>query len=234
MLKAACCVVAATIALSAGTVGSASAKQADRCEKLASWFGKATKKIAFLTAAKKLERLSETDSACVAAPRAAYDKVMELRATLIEVPTGQATRAAVRRDLERFWQLTRMMEAIISFRRVRIRAQAALELGRLFEEEATVLAHLGNNPETLFIMKDAPEALYHTRAVDIRQYMKLLAQDWYERVTIILRKAKPTNATLVAAQERIEAFKDEERATAQPQPKKPETPGDAAAVPVPE
>lgn len=196
-------VVLLALGLVASLPASASAKKErmTRCERTTLKLQKA-KTVKATAHRRMLERVLKKDPKCVEAVAAVFELMGRHWDELVPEPTREVPQGVVRVQLKRFDALTDMVRTMLSFRRSPLRPQIALSLGQLYERMSDYTDAIGGVPDQLFLIKPK-HAVYHTRAVDIREYLKLQAEENYRLVTSLLSEAKPTNPVLTEARERI-------------------------------
>ena len=178
------------------------AASSKKCVRMAKAFEKA-KRVRPLDAARKLRRLHDKDPACFEAPEAAYS----LLERVWPIVTPKAERGVPPSTVERQWNRYKnwaaFAQAIAAFRLGAKRADATLALGKIHEGFSSYLDEVGNVPGNVVVIREVPESLYHTRAVDVSEYLKIQAESSYDLVTRLLVNASRDNEVLVEAEERL-------------------------------
>ncbi len=186
------------------------ARASKLCETTAAKFEKA-KRFRPVDGARLLARVHEKDPTCVAAPQAAYHLMLKLWGNLMP----DATRAVGERKAEREWARFKsnaaFVQAIVEFRYAPDRPKAAVSLGRLYEGMSTYLDQVGTGPDSLVVIREVPESLYHTRAVDLSEHLKIQAESSYELAVRVLTDASSENETLKEATDRLQALRERYR-----------------------
>ncbi len=193
--------LAVTIAWAA-PADSAKAESTRACTRLAKSFEK-TRRVRPLDAARKLRRLHERDPACFEAPEAAYDLMMRVWAKVVPTASGAVSTATVERQWARYKNWAAVAQAIGAFRLSSKRPQALVALGRIHEGFSTYLDEVGNVPGQLVVIREVPESLYHSRAVDLSEYLKIQAETSYDLAVRLLENASRENETLLEAEKRL-------------------------------
>lgn len=204
---------AALLALVALTGGSAAAQTSRACDRAAKYFEKA-EKVRSLEGARRLRSLHAIDPGCVEAPEAAYHLLMKIWTQVLPKLGAKPDRASVEKEWGRFQQNAGFVQAIAAFRRSPTRPEATLALGQLYEAMSDYLDQVGVSSGQLVVIREVPEALYHTRAVDLGEYMKIRAENTYELVVVMLGEASRDHATLLAAREKLAAIHERHDARA--------------------
>jgi hypothetical protein len=189
------------------------------------------KRLAAPRQAKELQLLLKRDPECIEAPRLAFDLMQRDWDKVLPVAVKKVPRGVVLAELRRYDGHVRLARAIAGFKSSGLVAKAHLAMGRLHDAMATYLDEVGTGPDTIFLIKD-PNALYHTRVVDLRERLKMMAEDSYGQVVRMLKDASSKNETLGEAKTRLIALRDR-YAARQPAPAPPEAP-EAAPEPAPE
>ncbi|MGM0575686.1 MAG: hypothetical protein ACQEXJ_08150 [Myxococcota bacterium] len=153
--------------------------------------------------ARRLRRLHRRDPACVEAPEAAFALLEKVRDRMIPVATGPASKDTVRKEWTDFRRNARFVQAIAAFEEAPSRPRAALALARMDEAMATYLDQVGTGPDRVVVVKETPEALYHTRAVDLSEHLKLRAERGYRSVLDMYPDARMRNAVIREARQRL-------------------------------
>lgn len=198
-------VVAVLVALAvfSGAPGeSAHAESSRACTRLAKAFAK-TKRLRPLDAARKLRRLHERDPACFEAPEAAYDLMMRIWPRVVPTARGAVSTEAVEREWARYKNWAAVGQAIGAFRLSAKRPQAMVALGRIHQGFSKYLDEVGNMPGQLIVIREVPESLYHSRAVDLSEYLKIQAETAYDLAVRLLENASRDNETLLEAEKHL-------------------------------
>ena len=177
------------------------AKKLTRCQRTAVYFGRA-KRLESLDGARRLRQLLDVDADCAEAPVAAYELLMKSWDEVAPTVDRALPRAVVENAWERFKRDAAFVQAIVAYRRSPIRAKAALSLGQLYEGMAVYLEQVGNGPDEMVVIREIPESLYHTRAVDLAEYLRIQAEGAYGLVVHILAK-HPEDSDLATAREHL-------------------------------
>ncbi len=184
------------------------------CTRAAKYFDKA-KRVKSVNAARKLRTLHAVDPACVQAPEAAYRLLDKIFEQLKPPPVVRGSdRTAVEKEWLRFRNNAAFVQAAVDFRRARTRPQAMLRLGQLYEAMSRYLDEVGTSSGQTVVFREVPESLYHTRAVDLGEYMKIRAERSFENVVNMLTDASRENETLVAARGHLASLRERHDARA--------------------
>lgn len=154
----------------------------------------------------RLERTAAKEPKCLAAPNAAYARLSEQWRRVIPEIKRPASRRVVMKTLSRYRASVAYLKALMRFPRFAERPQAMLMLARLHDAMATYIEQAGNGPRTVFMVKE-PGALYHDRAVDIRELLMLEAERTYAFVSRLLINASKLNPTKIQAREGLSAIR---------------------------
>jgi len=225
-----------TVALAAVSVGSHAAAKAPRRSRAERACERATKKVerakrlrpaAAATLLKRLHRVAPT---CVKPAAETMKRVDAQWQALLPVATKAVPRGVVMQTLNRYRTHLGLLQAILLFKDVPQRAHVVVRVGELHEAMARYLDEVGTGPDTIFLIKDK-NALYHSRVVDLRERLRLDAEDAYKRAVALLKDASSKNETLQAAKEYLEALRKRYAERTPPPPAEP--PADAGQVGVP-
>ncbi|MEZ4265634.1 MAG: hypothetical protein R3F39_04585 [Myxococcota bacterium] len=119
---------------------------------------------------------------------------------------GRVPAAVVRRELARYERHVALLETLLDFNRSPRRTFAALKLGELSEAMAAYLDQVGSAPDTLMVTRVQPESLYHTRAVDINEHLRLEAEEAYQKVMDLTAGSTQPNKLRDLARERLDVL----------------------------
>ncbi len=176
-----------------------------RCEKAAARFA-ASQRFNPAAATRELRRLARLEPNCTKAPEAAYGALDAVWDQLLPDARGRVPASVVRGELARYERHVALLEALMDFRRSPRRVFAALKLGELNEAMAAYLDQVGSAPNTLMVTRVQPESLYHTRAVDINENMRLEAEAAYQKVMDLTARSAQPNQLRDLAQERLDVL----------------------------
>jgi hypothetical protein len=176
-----------------------------RCEKAAARFA-ASDRFNPAAAARELSRIARLEPNCTKAPEAAYGALEAVWDKLLPDARGRVPASVVRGELARYARHVSLLDALMAFRRSPRRTFAALKLGELNEAMASYLDQVGSAPNTLMVTRVQPESLYHTRAVDINENMRLEAEAAYQKVMDLTADSPQPNKLRDQARERLDAL----------------------------
>ena len=164
-----------------------------------------------LDAARKLRTLHDRDPECFEAPDAAFALLERVWSQVTPTAERAMSAEAVERHWARYKNWASFAQAMTAFRLATTRPRATLALGKIHEGFAAFLDQVGNNPGQLVVIRDVPESLYHSRAVDLSEYLKIQAETAYDLVARLLVNASRTNETLVEAERRAAGLRSRYR-----------------------
>ena len=193
---------------SAGPAAAASSKS---CKRTARTFEKA-RKFRSLDGARRLRKLHDRDPTCVAAAQAAFQLMLKVWPILMPDATKAVGERKAEKEWARFKSNAAFVQAILAFRYAPDRPKVAVALGRLNEGMSTYLDQVGTGPDGLVVIREVPESLYHTRAVDLSEHLKIQAETNYELAIRVLTDASSENETLKEARLRLDSLRERYRA----------------------
>jgi len=201
--------------------GPAHAKRS-RCERLAENIAK-PKKFNPRRYVSRLALVAKKEKSCAKAANVAYDRLVKDWRRLIPEATKPASRPVVMRTLAEYRSLVAYLKNIMRFSAFERRPAAMLMLAQLHDAMATYVEQAGTGPKGVFLVKEKG-ALYHDRAVDLRELLMLEAERTYAFVVQLLTKASRRNPIRAEAQAGLRAVraKLEARKVVLPPPPPPE------------
>jgi hypothetical protein len=192
-----------------------------QCDKAAARIAKSTR---FSPSAvqRELARVARLEPNCVKAPEAAYAPLESVWGQMLPDARGRVPASVVRGELGRYKRHVALLEAMMAFPRSPRRTFVALKLGELHEAMSAYLDQVGTGPSALMVSRAQPESLYHTRAVDMNEHLRLEAEAAYQRVLDLTANSTQPNALRDQARARLDALRSrfserraEERAAAE-------------------
>ncbi len=187
------------------------------CRATAKWF-ETTRRLDPLEARRRLERVMDAEPGCALVQAAAVARVDKDWEGLVPVADRAMPRARLNREVARIKQLSDLAQLMLRLRAAPDRPRTALTLGRLYEGMAVFLDQMGGASGQTFVMREQAESLYHSRAVDLRELLKLRAEEAYELSIRLLRDASTQNETLLEARARLSGLKERYAARQAPPP----------------
>lgn len=188
------------------------------------------KKLRSAAAAALLKRLHRVAPACAKPAALTMGRVDAQWQALQPVATRAVPRGVAMQTLSRYRAHLGLLQAVLAFKEVPQRAHIVVRVGELHENMARYLDEVGTGPDTIFLIKEK-HALYHSRVVDLRERLKLDAEDAYQRAIALLKDASSKNETLKEAKDHLEALQ-KRYAERTPPPPPPAEPPEDAGVPV--
>lgn len=176
-----------------------------RCDKAAARFA-ASQRFNPAAATRELHRVARLEPNCTKAPEAAYGALDAIWDQMLPDARGRVPASVVQGELARHKRHVALLEALMEFRRSPRRVFAALKLGELNEAMAAYLDQVGNAPNTLVVTRVQPESLYHTRAVDINENMRIEAEAAYQEVMDLTAGSTQPNKLRDLARERLDVL----------------------------